>query len=73
MISWPLNLHFVFASTVGTPRIIATARTFMNLLERTELPQGTRYYRYVHRKWNLAVKVFYTCGRKSGGGSRNGQ
>jgi hypothetical protein len=27
------------------PRIIATARAFMNLLERTELPQGTRLYK----------------------------
>src|SRR5215212_10315767 len=27
------------------PRIIATARAFMKLLERTELPQGTRLYK----------------------------
>jgi hypothetical protein len=35
----------VSASTVGTPRIIATAHAFMNLIERTELPQSTRLYK----------------------------
>jgi hypothetical protein len=54
----PSKLHVVFASTVGTPRIIATAPDSIS---------------YVHGKRNLAVKVFYTRGRKSGGGSRNGQ